>query len=474
MCLFGECGVRHDGALSTCVERSRQSIETFLGNISQLFYFFLQKLQNHHCSFPKSNQTTMSGYSGYGGYAPAGGYGGSANTNAAGSGGNVRARRAPPPPPGRRPGGGGAAAAAASGPPSKPNYTGAPSAAQTRTQQTQPQQQQGGSSHDWFSSTATTGNAGGGYGGMASTGAAPAPAPAPAASSYYGTSAPAPAAPAASSSSSSDPFGYSSGGTAQMAGGIGGTSMNMQQNQGQHQAAGSTNNSKLPYSVPAWDPNLSGPMGGGAGGSSSANGASNAIGGPSDGTGGGTGYSPVDYDNEPPLLEELGINMGHIGTKSRAVVLPFSRYASSQLDKSVMEDSDLAGPLVFALALGGEMLLSGKVSFGYIYGFGLFGCFALALVLNLMSPTDAISVWTVTSILGYALLPVNALAGINVLLRINRLGVVGVLLAAMVIIWCTVASTRLFENGCGLRDQRYLVGYPIALIYSAFVIITIF
>ena len=48
------------------------------------------------------------------------------------------------------------------------------------------------------------------------------------------------------------------------------------------------------------------------------------------------------------------------------------------------------------------------------------------------------------------------------------------MLAAIVIIWCTVSSTRLFEGGCGLRDQRYLVAYPVALIYSAFVIITIF
>ena len=104
----------------------------------------------------------------------------------------------------------------------------------------------------------------------------------------------------------------------------------------------------------------------------------------------------------------------------------------------------------------------------------MFGCLALSLVLNLLSPREAISVWTVTSILGYALLPVNALAGINVLLRISRLGVFGVLMASLVIVWCTVASTRLFERGCGLRDQRYLVGYPVALIYSAFVIITIF
>jgi len=313
------------------------------------------------------------------------------------------------------------------------------------------QQQQPAEQEDWFS--------GGG-------GGAPAPAaPAAASSSYYGNStrqqppAPAPAP--------MDPFGYSSGG------GLGQPNQPQQQRQSNNSSSGTAT-----YSGGMFDPSLSGPMGGGGGGGalmSSDNGdmGGGAIGGGGGiGTSGGTGTAPIDYENEPPLLEELGINVGHIATKSRAVVLPFSRYASTHLDRSVMEDADLAGPLVFALALGGELLLSGKVSFGYIYGFGLFGCVALSLVLNLMSPTEAISVWTVTSILGYSLLPVNALAGMNVLLRISRLGVIGMILAATVIVWCTVSSTRLFEMGCGLRDQRYLVAYPVALIYSAFVIIT--
>jgi protein YIPF5/7 len=30
------------------------------------------------------------------------------------------------------------------------------------------------------------------------------------------------------------------------------------------------------------------------------------------------------------------------------------------------------------------------------------------------------------------------------------------------------------EQGCGMRDQRYLIAYPIALLYSAFVMMTIF
>lgn len=32
-----------------------------------------------------------------------------------------------------------------------------------------------------------------------------------------------------------------------------------------------------------------------------------------------------DYANEPPLLEELGINFEHIGSKTLAVILPTKR-----------------------------------------------------------------------------------------------------------------------------------------------------
>lgn len=186
-------------------------------------------------------------------------------------------------------------------------------------------------------------------------------------------------------------------------------------------------------------------------------------------------YDPHEFDNEPPLLEELGINFTHIRTKSLAVLLPMKFAASlEQIDTSMMEDNDMAGPMAFALALGGELLLCGKIHFGYIYGFCLFGCLATTLILNLMAPTTSISIWTVVSILGYSLLPVNFLAGLNIVYRIQLMGSVGMVLAALTIVWCTLSSTRLFERGCGLRDQRYLVGYPNMLLYSAFVMITIF
>ncbi len=181
-----------------------------------------------------------------------------------------------------------------------------------------------------------------------------------------------------------------------------------------------------------------------------------------------------DYDNEPPLLEELGVNFPHIYSKSRAVLFPFGKHAKSLESGFIENDADLAGPLAFALGLGGELLLSGKLHFGYVYGFGVSGCVAMTFLLNLLNPNGAVSMWTVISILGYALLPVNLLAGINMILRVHRLGLWGMVLAVLTIAWCTTASARLFERGCNMREQRFLLAYPTALLYSAFVIITIF
>lgn len=68
---------------------------------------------------------------------------------------------------------------------------------------------------------------------------------------------------------------------------------------------------------------------------------------------------PIDYDNEPPLLEELGINFKDIWTKTMAVSLPFR-----PLPTMAEQDSDLAGPLCFCLLLGSCLLL---VSTIYIF-----------------------------------------------------------------------------------------------------------
>jgi len=133
-----------------------------------------------------------------------------------------------------------------------------------------------------------------------------------------------------------------------------------------------------------------------------------------------------------------------------------------------MDDADLAGPLFFLLAFGVFLLLTGKVRisdrdgkkrrvmmtmttspllmthdmmvvevglsiheskppqpppllqvhFGYIYGFGVSGCGAMYLVLNLLSQ-HSIDIWRVCSILGYGLLPVIGLAFLGIAISLK-------------------------------------------------------
>ena len=64
-----------------------------------------------------------------------------------------------------------------------------------------------------------------------------------------------------------------------------------------------------------------------------------------------------DFSDEPPLLEELGVDMRRILSKTLAVVNPFKK-----IDTAVMtaQDSDLAGPVIFAISLGALLMFQGN------------------------------------------------------------------------------------------------------------------
>lgn len=173
-----------------------------------------------------------------------------------------------------------------------------------------------------------------------------------------------------------------------------------------------------------------------------------------------------DYENEPPLLEELGVNFDHVFNKTKAVVIP-----TSKLNESILEDADLAGPLFYCLALGMCLLMSGKVHFGYIYGFSVFGCFSMYAVINLLH-AQGLDFWRTCSVLGYSLIPVIGLAALSILIDLR--GTLGFILSFIVIFWSTLSSTRIFHAKLHLTEQYWLVAYPSMLLYSCFVLITIF
>ncbi|KAB5582921.1 Yip1 domain-containing protein [Coniochaeta sp. 2T2.1] len=209
--------------------------------------------------------------------------------------------------------------------------------------------------------------------------------------------------------------------------------------------------------------------------------------------------STEGYDGEPPLLEELGVDFSHVKAKTLAVLNPFSR-----IDQHLMDDSDLAGPVLFFLLFGTFLLFSGKVQFGYVYGLALLGSISLHTILSLMSPSDLPShpsqgvpgpssssgpsyggqqpgeqhlSQTLTfarsaSVLGYCLLPLVATSLLGIVMPLDTpLGMVIVVLA---ILWSTYSASGMFIATARMRGMRALVAYPLMLFYVGFGIMGVF
>lgn len=178
-------------------------------------------------------------------------------------------------------------------------------------------------------------------------------------------------------------------------------------------------------------------------------------------------FSPNNYDeDEPPLLEELGINFGHIQQKTLTVLHP-----TKSADPTVCQDNDLAGPLVFAVAFGTALLFAGKIHFNYIYGIGVMGSLGMYTLLNLMS-IHGCGFFGVVSVLGYCLLPLVGLSFVAVFISLK--GTLGLVLSIASVGWASFASSKLFVAALGMNGQQALIAYPCALVYGVFALLTVF
>lgn len=170
-----------------------------------------------------------------------------------------------------------------------------------------------------------------------------------------------------------------------------------------------------------------------------------------------------------------------------------------------MDDSDLAGPILFFLLFGTSLLLSGKVHFGYIYGLALLGTSSLHLILSLMSPplsaaeqqaaaqmsaqqsrhghghgntpgsahlNSSLTFPRSASVLGYCLLPLVLTSAVGIVLPMD--GALGYILTSMAIAWCTYSASGMFCAVGRMQSMRGLVAYPLALFYGIFGIMGIF
>lgn len=183
-----------------------------------------------------------------------------------------------------------------------------------------------------------------------------------------------------------------------------------------------------------------------------------------------TGFGDED---EPPLLEELGIDPDRILQKTLAVLNPFHRRGQIDDANYIMQDSDLAGPIAFCLALAAFLLLAGsKAHFGYVYGLAVTSCILMYTLQYLMSSTGNATLSSVASVLGYCLLPVVVLAGVGIFITLN--GAIGLVLAGVTVAWASLSASRLFSAMSGEEKQRLLIAYPCYLLYGVFTLIVIF
>ncbi|XP_053972169.1 protein YIPF5-like [Hylaeus volcanicus] len=181
----------------------------------------------------------------------------------------------------------------------------------------------------------------------------------------------------------------------------------------------------------------------------------------------------VDEEDEPPLLEELGIDIDRIMQKTLAVLNPFHEVGPIDDVNYLLEDSDLAGPVIFYLAFAAFLsIATTKAYFGYVYGLAMISFIVMYILLSLMNINSNITLSAVASVLGYCLLPVVGLACLNIFIRLK--GFVGLLLAVIAVAWATLSASRFFSIIFGEVNQRPLIAYPCALLYGTFTLIVIF
>ncbi|KAL1790586.1 YIPF7 [Sigmodon hispidus] len=172
------------------------------------------------------------------------------------------------------------------------------------------------------------------------------------------------------------------------------------------------------------------------------------------------------FDEEPPLLEELGINFDHIWQKTLTVLNPMK-----PADGSIMNETDLTGPLLFCVALGATLLMAGKAQFGYVYGMSAIGCLGIHTLLTLMS-SSGVSYGCVASVLGYCLLPMVILSSGAIFFSLQ--GTFGTVSALLIIAWCSLSASKIFISALAMEGQQLLVAYPCALFYGLFALLTVF
>ncbi|KAF8109014.1 hypothetical protein N665_0104s0320 [Sinapis alba] len=181
------------------------------------------------------------------------------------------------------------------------------------------------------------------------------------------------------------------------------------------------------------------------------------------------GSSSASFEDEEPLLDELGIHPEQIWNKTRSILNPF------RINQTVHKDSDLSGPIFLYLALCLFQLLAGKIQFGVILGWIVVASIFLYAVFNMLAGRSGnLNLHTCTSLVGYCLLPVVVLSAVSLFVP-QGVGVVRFVVAGLFVLWSTRACSSLVVSlADGGEEHRGLISYACFLIYCLFSLLVIF
>ncbi|GAQ83994.1 hypothetical protein KFL_001720070 [Klebsormidium nitens] len=175
-----------------------------------------------------------------------------------------------------------------------------------------------------------------------------------------------------------------------------------------------------------------------------------------------------DFRDEPPLLEELGINVPLITRKIWNVLHPY------KLNTDMMEDGDLSGPILVCLGFASCQLLAGKVHFGVVLGWATLASIFLYAMFNLLAgPAGSVDLYRCSSVMGYSLLPMLLFSAASLLIPSG--GLIPAALAVVAVLWsartCSILLVSLLPQA---REQQSLIAYACLLVYTAFALLILF
>ncbi|WOL04627.1 hypothetical protein Cni_G13349 [Canna indica] len=177
---------------------------------------------------------------------------------------------------------------------------------------------------------------------------------------------------------------------------------------------------------------------------------------------------PWSFEDEAPLLEELGINTGQIWRKTSSILNPF------RLNPNLHEDADLAGPFLFLMAFGLFQLLTGKFQFGIILRWVIFAALFLYAVFNLLAgKKGSLDLHRCLSLVGYCMLPMVIFSAVSLFVPHGGMAIFA--MAATFVLWSTrVCTGLLVELAHGADEYRGLIAYPCCLVYMLFSLLVMF